>query len=303
MRVGWWVSGFAVLAVLIAAVWIAWPSRRSIEAAAVSESELPARIVAIAPSTVEILYELGAGDRLVGVGRFCTHPPAVGSLPKVGGLYDPDYELILALGPDLLVTRGQNRTLEKLCRENGIRVFRDPTDSLADLYRSIRALGELSGRAPEAAALRGRMERELAAIRQRVGDRKPVGVLVTMRQGGPIGEVYTFGRGPYLNDLIEIAGGRNVFGDLETYYPQVGAEEILARAPEVIIELRPGASADPAAVAAAREQWQRIGPIPAARTGRVYVVTEDYAAVPSPRITQMARLLAERFHPEVRFED
>jgi iron complex transport system substrate-binding protein len=257
----------------------------------------------MAPSSVEIMFELGAGDLLVGVSRFCSYPPQVRELPTVGGLYDPDFEQILMLRPDLLITRGSSAGVERLCRENGIRIYQDPADTLEDLYRAIREIGDLLGRNREAAALGGRIRGELEAIRERVGDRTQVRVLLTMRQPGPIREIYTVGRGPYLNDLIEIAGGENIFGELEVPYPEVSAEEVLSRAPEAIVEMMPGATVNQAVRAAAIEHWRSIGPIPAAETKRVYLVAEDYALMPSPRITMTARLLAERFHPEVAFDE
>jgi len=300
MRAGLWISGLSVLGVLIAAV-VLW---RSTDRARVQREPLaegvPVRIVAMAPSSVEIMFELGAGDRLVGVSRFSKYPAQVEGLPKVGGKHDPDFEQILSLRPDLLMTRGSSEALKRLCRDNGIRVYEDPADTLPDLYRAIQEIGELLGLGDEAASLTERIRSELEVIRRQVGDQPGARVLLlTMRPPGPVREIYTIGQGSYLADLVEVAGGENIFGDLEVRYAEVSAEEVLVRAPEVIVEVMPGGQAGEEVRALVMEQWRSVGPLPAVQTGRVYLVTEDYALIPSPRITRMARRLAACFHPEV----
>lgn len=261
------------------------------------------RIVAMAPSTVEIIYELEAGDRLIGVSSFCTYPPQVADLARIGGLHDPDFEQIVALAPDLLITRGTGDALRRLCQQNGILVYEDPSDSLAGIYQAIREIGDLLQRPREASELADRVRGELDRVRQRVGDRRPVPMLLSIRRPGRIGKVYTVGRGVYLNDLIEIAGGRNVFGDVAAGWPVVGPEEVLSRAPEVIVEAMPDVEMDDDLRASVMEQWRALGPIPAVRDGRVYVITDDFALTPSPRLTGMARRLAECLHPEVAIDE
>ena len=316
MRARLWAPlGLAAL-VLVAGVWLA---RRSLETApqrvavpAVPDADLPhpatvrvapRRIVALAPSSVEIVCGLGAGDRLAGVGRFVSFPPELSDLPRVGGLYDPDLEQILSLEPDLLITRGASAALARLCSDNGIELYEDPTDTLSDLFRAIEEIGSRLGLPTQAEDLATRTRAELDQVRQRVADRPPVGVLLTMRRLGPIRSIYTVGRGPYLNDLLEIAGGRNLFSNIDLPYPEVGGEQVLAAAPEVIVELMPGEDYDESDRLAAIEQWRALGPIPATASGRVHLVTADYAQIPSPRITLLARLLAGYLHPEVVGDD
>ncbi|MCP4246655.1 MAG: ABC transporter substrate-binding protein [bacterium] len=257
----------------------------------------------MAPSSTEIVCSLGLGNRLVGVGRFVNYPPEVKDLARVGGLYDPDLEQILSLEPDLLITRGASAALARLCHDNDIALYEDPTDTLADLFRTIEELGIRLGRPDQAEALATRMQTELDAVSGRVAGRPVVNVLLTMRQLGPVRSIYTVGRGPYLNDVLEMAGGRNIFADIELSYPEVSGEQVLARGPEAIVELMPGEDYDESDRAAAIAQWRALGPMPATESGRVYLVTADFAQIPSPRITQMARLLADYLHPEVGGDD
>lgn len=293
-----WIAGVLLIALLaVAATWLS-ASRQNGGKTGLAADRRPERIVALAPSSVEIICALGAGDSLVGVSRFCTYPAAVAEIPRVGGFYDPDLERILSLRPDLVVTRGAGMALQTLCRDNRIATYADPSDTLPDIYRAIREMGDLLHRREEADALSEQLRTELASVAAAVRGQPPVRVLYTTRSPNELKNIYTIGRGPYLNDLIEIAGGQNIFGDLEVAYPEVSVEEIIARAPEVIVEAMPGKQLDAAALDSLMAQWRAVGPIPAVAAGRVYLLTDDFVLYPSPRITILARRLAALFHPQ-----
>jgi len=298
-------GGLCVAAGVAMGAW-AWSAKSTSEKS--GESDIAARdesnsagamrIVALAPSSVEIVCALGACGQLVGVGSYTTYPPEVRSLPNVGGLYDPDLERILTLRPDVLITRGRSDLLSQFCNKHRIRVYEDPADRLADIDRAVREIGGLIGRREEAVNLCKRMADGLDAIRGKLADAPRVRVLLTLEPFESGREITTVGQGPYLTDLVEIAGGTNVFGDVEVAYPQVGPEEVLARQPEVILELTPGRPSDAAAQSAALARWRALGSIPAVKTGRVHVLTEDYLVTPSSRIVQTARRFAACLHPE-----
>ena len=256
------------------------------------------RIVALAPNTVEIISELGAGDLLVGVSEFTVYPPETSHLPRIGGLRDPDLETILKLRPDLVILRGRQENLEAVCRSRGIAVYYDPTNLLADLYRTIADLGGLLDRRPQADALCERIRRQLDHIRHQADGKPRVRVLMSMRSPDRLSDIGTPARGSYLHELLELAGGENIFGDLDAAYPQVGIEEIVARRPEVILEIMPGYK-PPSDEAAIVEQWRPLSAVPAVRDGHVHVITEDYALIPSPRIVLLAQKLLTLLHPEV----
>ncbi|MBN1512530.1 MAG: ABC transporter substrate-binding protein [Phycisphaerae bacterium] len=251
----------------------------------------------MAPNAAEILWELGAASQLVGVSEFTVYPPALAELPRVGGVRDANLEQILVLEPDLVILRGRQEKLEELCRARGIRIYHDPTETLPDLYRAIEDLGRLCDRNDAANQLAQRLRDDLTAIRRRVADRPKVPVLLTIRSPDRLADVTTAARGSYLHEVIELAGGRNVFGELDIAYPQVTVEEIVARAPAVIIEAVPGA--DSTVTNGMAAQWQSLSTIPAVRTGRIHVLTEDYVLIPSPRVVQLAERVAELLHPEV----
>ena len=262
----------------------------------------PQRIIALAPSTAEIVWALGAGDRLVAVGRYCVYPAELERLPKIGGVRDPDLETVLSLQPDLVLVRGRTDALDQLCRARQIRLYYDPTETLADIARAVREIGSLLGRAPQAEVVIAEMEQGLARVRQAVEGRPRPRVLFTSRQPDQLAEIYTVAKGSYLDELITLAGGTNIFGDQDIAYPLVSLEEILARRPEVIVESLFGETDRPGLRESVIAQWRAVGPIPAVESGRVHLVTADYATVPSPRVVQMAADLAQMFHPEVSLE-
>jgi iron complex transport system substrate-binding protein len=264
----------------------------------------PSRIIAFAPSSTEVIASLGALDRLVAVGSFCTYPPEIARLPKVGGLFDPDLEGILRLRPDLIVLRGLNREVQQLCEANHIRLYQDPTENLAGLYQAIRNLGDLLDRRAAARSLEGDLKNRLAHIAAAVsGRRRPrVFFVVSRRDPDSLAGILTASAATFVDELIASAGGENVFHDLAVAYPEVSPEAILAAQPEIIVDAMPEARPSAELAARIRKVWRRLGPVPAVQNDRVYALTEDHALIPSPRVVQTVAKLARLFHPEVRID-
>jgi len=263
----------------------------------------PARIITISPNSAEVICALGACDRIVGVDKFCVYPPEIVGKPKVGGLIDPDLEKIIVLRPDLLVLRGRNDALEKLCRSLDVPIHFDRTESLADIPAAITDLGERLGLNERAAALAAEFESRLAAIRKRVAGHNRPRVFVTyslaFRGADNFANLLTAGKGMFLDEVITIAGGRNVFGDLDVKYPQVSPEAILAKQPEMVIELLPDVELTDELLSQVRAGWQKLGTFPAAGSGRIHVITDDHCLIPSPRYVDIVEKLSRLIHPEV----
>lgn len=262
-------------------------------------SSIPQRIIALAPSTVEIIAALGETRRLVAVGDFCAWPPESVALPRVGGLFDPDLEAIVRLHPDLLVLRGRNDDLERLCRDRGIRIYQDPTERFDDIYRTLHELGDLLDRRAAADTaerdLRRRLDRIAAAV---AGRPRPRVFLTIARNPDSLANILTAGRRTFVHEVITCAGGDNVFADLVMDYPQVSPEAILAARPDVIIEAMPESEPSPELSARVKALWAGLGPLPAVRQDRVFVLTDDNALVPSPRIVDVIARVARWLHPD-----
>lgn len=262
--------------------------------ATVPDATTPRRIVCLVPNVVEMLFAIGAGPQVVGVSSFAHEPPAADALPKVGGLIDPDTERILALRPDLVIVYGGQDALEQRLTRAGIYTFVYRHGDVAAIFRTMRAVGELSGHAAEA-------ERVAAAIQQRLHDvtaavagrPRPRTMLVFGHEAHAVRGVFASGGYGFLHDMIEMAGGADVFGDVKRESVQASTEQILSRAPEVIVELRYGAD-DGGGMA----PWADLPSLPAVRNHRLYELRGDEFVEGGVRIADATRKLAKILHPE-----
>jgi iron complex transport system substrate-binding protein len=258
----------------------------------------PGRIVSLVPSATEMLFAMGAGARVVGVGSYDSYPPEIEKLPRIGALLDPDVERILALKPDLMVLYASQTELQAQLGRAGIRLFTYRHGSLPDILETIRRLGAAAGSATEADALAARVQRELDAVRTAVAQAaRPRVMLVIGRESGSLRTINVSGGYGFLHDLVELAGGRNVFADVKRESLNVSTETVLARAPDVILELRYAEKPDPAAIARERQTWRALPGVPAVKAGRVYVLYGGELVVPGPRVTITAVTFARALHP------
>ncbi len=285
----------AVLAVVMASGLFA--RAESVESS--PKPDPPQRIITIAPNSAEIICALGACDRIVGVSKFCVFPAELKGRPRVGGLFDPDLEKIIALHPDLVVLRGKNESVEHLCDKLGIPVYRDRTEMLADVETCITELGRRLGRIEQARGLVEEFRRSLRAVKERKQDRpKPRVLLTVSRQPGRLANILTTGKGTFLAEMLDLAGAVNVFGHLDMAYPQVSREAIVAQRPEVIIELMPELEPATGLRRQVLDQWKALGSIPAVVNDRVYLLTDDHALIPSPRYVEIIEKVSRLLHPE-----
>ena len=267
-------------------------------AAALLHAQTPAlRVVSLVPAVTEMLFAIGAGDQVVGVSSFDTFPAEATTRPRVGGLMDPNYEQILALRPDLVITYGSQDDLKQRLTRSRIPMFDYRHGGLGDISATVRAIGERTGRTREAGALASRITADLEAIRTRVSGRpRPKVLLVFGREEGALRGLFVSGGVGFLHDLVTLAGGDNVMADVKREGLQLSLEQLLTRAPEVVIELRGGEGWSAERMTRERQTWQRAQ-IPASRTGRVHIVTDPSLVIPGPRVANAARVLADLLHP------
>jgi iron complex transport system substrate-binding protein len=260
----------------------------------------PQRIVSLVPAVTEMLYAIGAGPRMAGVSSFDTYPPEVKALPKVGGLLDPDLERIISLKPDLVVISETHADLGTQLAHAGIATFAYALGDLGNVSRTIRVLGAATGSEWQAELVIRTIESRLEAIRERVkGQPKVRTMLVFGRQPGALREIYVSGGIGFLHDLLELAGGDNVFGQVKREGVQATTEAILSSAPDAIVELRYGRSFTPGEIDRERQSWNALSAVPAVRNRRVYLLVGDELVVPGPRVADTAERIARALHPEV----
>jgi len=225
--------------------------------------------------------------------------PAYYALLLAGALLDPDTERILSMRPDLVLVYGsQAELLDQLSRA-GIPIFRYRHGGLAELTPTFRQLGELTGHVEEAQRVSADIERRLGQVRMRVAGRgRPRTLLVMSREPMSLRQLDASGGVGFLNDLVELAGGANVFADVGRQAVRVSTEMLLARAPEVIVDLHYTGAMDEAQLQKEREVWRPLASIPAVKANRVQLLVGDHLVVPGPRIARAAEEYARAIHPD-----
>lgn len=289
-----WLRSVALMIIL------SWPAVHAVVNAQ-TQTVAPAarRIISLVPALTEILFAIGAGPQVVAVSSYDDDPPEVLKLPRVGALLDPDTERILAMRPDLVLTYGSQAELEKQLGAAGIRTFSYRHGGLADVVPAFRALGDLTGHSSEAARVSGDIEKRLRAIRARVAGRpRPKTLLVMGREPRSLRNLDASGGIGFLHDIIELAGGANVFADVKRQAVRASNEMLITRAPDVVLDLFYSRAMTDAELQQERNAWRQLGSLPAVRGGRIHLLVGDYLVVPGPRIAEAAETFARTIHPE-----
>jgi iron complex transport system substrate-binding protein len=257
----------------------------------------PKRIISLIPAVTEMLFAIGAGPQVIAVSSFDRYPPEVEKLQRVGALLDPDVERILSLRPDLVAVYGSQADLRVQLERAKVPVYIYSHAALPDITTTIRDLGVRVGRARDAADLARSIESRIASIRQRLNGRpRPRTLVVFDREPLTLRGIYASGGFGFIHDMLEAAGGENVFADVKQQAVQATTELILAKRPEVILELRGDTIA---ARLKAREiaVWQALSSVPAVRAGRVYFIDQQLTVIPGPRVADAIDLIARTLHP------
>ncbi len=287
-------AGLAAALTLVAACSApAPPDRANARAGSASEASAaqgsPRRLLALAPNLAEIAFALGLGPRVIGVSDYTTWPPAAAKLPRLGGLFDPNVERMVALRPDLaLLLPSQEEVAERL-RAVGIDTLTVHLESLEDLGRGIVQIARRCGVPAAGTELAADLHRQLAP---RPVPGAPLTVISIDRPPGRSENLLVAGPGTYLQELLVRLGAANAFADAPTRYPQVGMEEVLGRAPGLIVELQP----QPLDAAGRRQllaDWRRFPTLPAVAAGHLVVVSGAETMLIGPRLPQLYRRLEE----------
>ncbi len=261
----------------------------------------PQRIVSTAPSITELLFALGLGDRVVGVTRFCRYPPEAMAKPKIGDYTSPNLEAIAALKPDLVVIQTNPIHLAGHLAALKLHVLEIDQQNIAAIYKSIRDVGAATGAERRATQLTDSIREALARIHIKISPLPRVKMMFVIgRSPDRLDGLVVAGRASYLNEVIELAGGDNVFRDALAPYPAVSLEEVMARNPDVIVDM--GDMSDTVGVTEAHKRavialWDHIPTLAAVKQHRVFAVASDMFVVPGPRVVDATRAFAEMLHP------
>jgi iron complex transport system substrate-binding protein len=264
-----------------------------------AQTSKPARIISLSPSTTEILYGVGAFDRVVAVSDYCTFPPEVAKLPRVGGWNNPNMEQIASLRPDLVIfSDAQAQFVKDKVEAAGIRTLAVPSQTLEDAYKSIELVGQATGEEEAARKLleQTRASVEIVRLKTERLPRRRV-LCVVDRVPGTLRDLYTAGEQSFIAQLIREAGGEPLSPPSRANWGKMQKEAVVALDPDVVIDLmmhKAEGSFDEDTLAV----WKELSSLRAVREGRVYPLREETALHPSQFVGDTARKFAELIHPE-----
>jgi len=264
----------------------------------VKMSEMPEKVISLAPSNTEILYALGLEDKLVGVTEYCDYPEAAKQKPQIGGFSTVDIEKVVDIEPDLILAANihQDEIVPQLERL-GLTVAVLNPKTVDEVLEAINLVGQLTGKAEEASRLTTAMQKRVTAVTD-----KTSGIPETQRPRvfyilwhDPL---MTVGPETRIHELVEKAGGINIARDLTDEYPRISLEAAIMASPEVIIAGSGHGSGQDVPFHYVLNE-PRLAEVAARQNGRIYEIDSDLTSRPGPRIVDGLEILAGFIHPEL----
>jgi iron complex transport system substrate-binding protein len=293
------VLGFAAVSLLFQSTPDRYSASRSLQQ---KDGPVVRRVICASPSITEIVFTLGEGARVVGVSDFSFYPPEAQAVQQIGGQINPNREQILSLEPDLIIFQGEHQALARFCREQDIPTLSVDIDRIDQILTAVQRIGGVLGAEVEAQELAAEIRQQLDDLARKTRALPPQSVFLGLgHTPGDLTGLMTTGSGTFLHELLELAGGRNIFADAPGTYPRISKEALVRRRPDVIIEvLAEGISPDNQVLL--KSDWERLDTLPAVKAGRIHFLTDDYLLIPGVRVAQTANRLAAAIHPEL-FEE
>ncbi|HYG12471.1 MAG TPA: ABC transporter substrate-binding protein [Pyrinomonadaceae bacterium] len=257
----------------------------------------PQRIISLSPSTTEVLYGVGAFERVVAVSDYDKFPPEVSRLPKIGGWSNTNLEQVATLKPDLIImTSSQAPLIKDKLDALGIRTVTVPSFTVADALAGIEQIGAVTGREEAARQLVADVRAKLDDVRARTRELPRLRVLcIVDRVPGTLRGLYTATRGSFFAELIEIAGGESIAPPASNGFGQISKEAVVSLDPDIIFDMLQ--SGEGQLAENTQEVWKELSNVRAVREGRVYRLNDESMLHPSQFVGDTARKFAELIHP------
>lgn len=246
------------------------------------------RIVSLNPSLTNILVAIGAHDRIVGVDDYsASHSPEVAHLPRVGGLFSPSLEAVVALAPDVvvLVPSAEQRDFRDRLQALGIEVVVFPNVRFGEVLENIERLGVIAGRPAAARERIAATQRARDAALEATSARDPVRVLLVLQRD----PVFVVGSGSFIDEMLVVVGADNIARGFDDPYPRVAVEWVVAQSPDVLIDLSPDAGD-------AQAYWSRWPSLRAVANERVVAIDAALISMPGPHLDRAIEELARALH-------
>jgi len=260
--------------------------------------KLPEKIISLSPGNTEILYALGLADSIAGVTEYCDYPEAAKEKPKVGGFSTVDLEKIVEIQPDLVLAGNIHEeevipALERL----GFPVITIDPKTIGEVAEAVTLVGKATGREEEASQLTDDMNKRVEAVTEKTlalaEDQKPQVLYILWHD--PLQTVGSLSR---IHEMINLAGGNNIAGNLEENYPTISMESVIMANPQVIIAGGGHGTGEDLTFNFATTEV-RLESVAARRDGRVYLINADLTSRPCPRIVDGLEEIAKMIHPEI----
>jgi len=250
---------------------------------------IPQRIVSLAPHITEIIFKLGAGNRLVGRTDFCRYPPAAQKVPSLGGYLNVDFEKLVATKPDL-VFQFPNAENRRKIEAFGITVEEIPNETIEEILDGISKVGRVLGLESKAEKVRQNILDTLSMVAEISKNffYRPSALLLVGRVQGSLNGLYAAGTNTYLGEIWKKCGGRNAFSDVSMRYFSVNKEYLLSRQIDVIVEFRSEKNWDRDTLLREKTLWQQMPWINAVKYQNIFIFTDSFFLIPGPRISQIA---------------
>ena len=261
----------------------------------------PQRIISLSPNITEIIFALEAGEHVAAVTDYCDFPQQAAQLPKVGGFIQPNIETIVATQPDLVILLSSQQNTVKQLQKLNIKTLVVNNRTLSDITAAIEQIGQATGYQQQAEQLLNQINNKINTIQQKTVNSASPSVMISIghsMDSEQFDQIYIAGQHDFYNDLIELAGGRNVYQKDFPSVPSISIEGILQLNPDIIIDIFPEADDHNKSLQDVKQQWQSLKQINAVKHRQVYIIEEDYATIPGPRIFLLLEQISALIHPE-----
>jgi len=265
-------------------------------------SRPPQRIVSMAPSVTEVLFALGLGQAVVGVTRFCDYPPEARERAQVGGYLDPNYEAVVALAPDLVVLIQDQDEIRQRLTTLGLASLQVDQHDVEGVLGSIVAIADRCGVRERGTSLAEEIRDQLRRVGEIARDRTRPRVLIVVERelgSGSVTSLWAAGPSTFYDDLVRLAGGRNVVVEAVADYPELSREALSHLDPDVILDVIPDMATRDLDAAVVAADWQALSEVRAVREGRVHLLADELMVIPGPRIGLAVEQVARALFPEM----
>jgi len=260
------------------------------------------RIISLSPNITEILFDLGLGEKIVGVTNYCNYPEKAQKIARVGGYLDPNFEAIVSLKPDVVIILPEQENVKNFLTELDVIYLEVNNKTISDIFKGIKTIGAQFGRTKRAEKLVAALQASIDRVKSKTATCSKPTVLISVGRtlsAGMLADIFVAGKNTYFDELIKLAGGKNVI-EMETLsYPLISAEGIINLNPDIILDFATDFEKYKLTADQVKQDWLCLPQVKAVRNNRVYVLGQSYAVIPGPRFIELLAQLVTIVHPEI----